>query len=450
MKKYRWLSAALLVMTPSMLFAADASKVTTENFHRLRAGMTQAQVQAILGEPDEETDEGEGDPYTLWNGKEIEICLWFGEDGRLETGKGFVSAPGTLDGNELLLQAEEDATDARMFPDGRDHDFGTVNRGPILQYAFRIVNTAEVPLRITRWYVPACAFPGGGSVSKDVLQPHEEGKLAVTVDTSRFVGSKTAKCFLYVGGRSKEFGFWLTATSVEEQDKTTMFPEGLSHDFGPVECGVVLKHAFRIVNTSDVPLHIKGLRGGMGCMTGSVNKEVLERNEVGNLEFTMDTRRFHGARTVWWFLTIEQQGNFEEVRLSFSANSIEKESGPVTPLAKGEPGPMQWPKDWSVYLGKRITVEGMATNPKVGPALSGNGEAIFIDGMNSWPDDFCLGDRGKRLRVTGTVIERHDLPVFIWRKGQPPLSGIPVPEGTDLHKASRRFLLQNAKWIEVE
>lgn len=115
------------------------------------------------------------------------------------------------------------------------------------------------------------------------------------------------------------------------------------------------------------------------------------------------------------------------------------------------PGLMPWPKDWSIHLGQQITVEGMAINQKVGAALWGTGEAVFIDGIDSWPDGFYLGgERGKRLRVTGTVIERHDLPVFIPRKGALPLAGIPVPEGTDLHRASLRFLLQNAKWTAAE
>ncbi len=35
-----------------------------------------------------------------------------------------------------------------MFPDGREHDFGTVRRGEQARHAFRIVNTSAVPLRI--------------------------------------------------------------------------------------------------------------------------------------------------------------------------------------------------------------------------------------------------------------------------------------------------------------
>jgi hypothetical protein len=41
---------------------------------------------------------------------------------------------------------------------------------------------------------------------------------------------------------------------------------------------------------------------------------------------------------------------------------------------------------------------------------------------------------------------RHDLPVFVQKPGEPPLQGIPVPEGTDLHAASRRYVVRDATW----
>lgn len=120
-------------------------------------------------------------------------------------------------------------------------------------------------------------------------------------------------------------------------------------------------------------------------------------------------------------------------------------------MAKPSPGSMAWPKDWSKHVGRQVTVEGVTVNRKIGAALYGDGEAIFIDGIHSWPDGLYLGgDEGRRVRVTGTVVERHDLPVFIPQPDKPVIQGIPLAEGTDLRQVSRRFFLQNAIWTAVE
>lgn len=103
------------------------------------------------------------------------------------------------------------------------------------------------------------------------------------------------------------------------------------------------------------------------------------------------------------------------------------------------------------YLGQSITLEGRATNAKLGALLTGDNFSIWVDDLESWPEGFYQsGDVGKRIKVTGTVIERYDLPVFVPKENEPMLSGIPVSEGTDLHKASHRYLLKDTKWEIVK
>jgi hypothetical protein len=97
-------------------------------------------------------------------------------------------------------------------------------------------------------------------------------------------------------------------------------------------------------------------------------------------------------------------------------------------------------------LGKEITLVGVAHNLKVGARLSGENFTIFIDGIYAWPEEMY----GKKVSVTGTLIERHDLPVFVQEPGRKNLrSGIPVPKGTDLHAAAHRYLLKDAKWVVI-
>ena len=55
----------------------------------------------------------------------------------------------------------------------------------------------------------------------------------------------------------------LPEKDAENQDATKppeMFPDGLEHDFGKVKLGTIVTHAFRIVNTTGVPLRILSLR----------------------------------------------------------------------------------------------------------------------------------------------------------------------------------------------
>jgi hypothetical protein len=60
------------------------------------------------------------------------------------------------------------------------------------------------------------------------------------------------------------------------------------------------------------------------------------------------------------------------------------------------------------------------------------------------------GDKGKRLRVSGTVIKKDDMPVFIQKPGEAPSAGIPVHSEEELKKAKWRYLLKDAKWTILE
>jgi hypothetical protein len=93
-------------------------------------------------------------------------------------------------------------------------------------------------------------------------------------------------------------------------------------------------------------------------------------------------------------------------------------------------------------LGQQVTLEGVAETRKLGAALRGNGFDVWIDRMERWPAEAL----GRKVRVTGILEERQDLPVYIQKAGEPPAAGIPVPEGTDLREASRRYLVRDSKW----
>jgi hypothetical protein len=119
--------------------------------------------------------------------------------------------------------------------------------------------------------------------------------------------------------------------------------------------------------------------------------------------------------------------------------------------SRAERRPIAWPEDWSKYVGRTVTLEGTAANAKLGAVLEGENGMIWIDGLDSWPEGFYLGgDNGKRVRVTGTVIRKDDVPVYVQIPGDLPKGGISVANEEEREEAKWRYLLKDARWTVVE
>ncbi len=88
---------------------------------------------------------------------------------------------------------------------------------------------------------------------------------------------------------------------------------------------------------------------------------------------------------------------------------------------------------WTPFLGERITVDGTAVNAKLGAMVQLKNLTIFVDGLEGWPSDWPAGTR---VRVTGVVISRDDMPV-VDPKG-------PISAGVE--GSPTRFLLSRPEW----
>lgn len=95
-------------------------------------------------------------------------------------------------------------------------------------------------------------------------------------------------------------------------------------------------------------------------------------------------------------------------------------------------------------VGRQVTLIGVAEPRKIGAALRGDDFYVWIDGLHDWTQQFS----GRRVQVVGILEVRHDLPVFVAdtpeERGR--VQGIPVPSGTDVHAASRRYVVRDATW----
>jgi hypothetical protein len=97
-------------------------------------------------------------------------------------------------------------------------------------------------------------------------------------------------------------------------------------------------------------------------------------------------------------------------------------------------------ESWEARVGRRVEIEGEAENRKMGAAV---GE-LWVDG------EIPEGMNGKQVRVAGTLTRRDDLPVFVPDPKAPPKAGMPVPEGTDLEKARRRYVITKPTWTLLD
>jgi hypothetical protein len=108
--------------------------------------------------------------------------------------------------------------------------------------------------------------------------------------------------------------------------------------------------------------------------------------------------------------------------------------------------------DWASRRGRCVVAEGFAHGGFAGkdpPQMRSGTMSVGI----VFDDGEARGDEwaprhSPRIRVRGVVGQRADLPVFVQKPGGPQLQGIPVPEGTDLEAASRRWVIEHAS-VEV-
>jgi len=130
------------------------------------------------------------------------------------------------------------------------------------------------------------------------------------------------------------------------------------------------------------------------------------------------------------------------------------QSAPIEVLASDQL-PIVWPDDWSNLLGQTVTLDGWAAESKIGPALF---EDTRFDKRSIWIDGHFTGPRrSEQLRVTGTVISRDDMPVYLADRETGlevgdtsglrfAPAGIPVYSRAELNRQKWRFLLKDVTW----
>jgi hypothetical protein len=72
--------------------------------------------------------------------------------------------------------------------------------------------------------------------------------------------------------------------------------EAQNHDFGHVEQGTVVRHAFRFRNSGDAALSVVGLRNACDCTATVAAAETIPAGAGGAIDVACDTAALHGAQ----------------------------------------------------------------------------------------------------------------------------------------------------------
>ena len=104
--------------------------------------------------------------------------------------------------------------------------------------------------------------------------------------------------------------------------KTTIEFENNKHDFGIIEEGEVVKHAYKFVNTGDNPLVITNAVASCGCTVPSYPKAPIQPGEEGEVivEFNSKGRVGHNEKNVMIYSNAQQ----DAMSVGFEAEVKEK------------------------------------------------------------------------------------------------------------------------------
>jgi hypothetical protein len=112
------------------------------------------------------------------------------------------------------------------------------------------------------------------------------------------------------------------AARASEKWADSLFAE-LSHDFGPVPRGAIVRHNFVLTNRFNEAITILDVRASCGCTTGRVLATNVAPGQQTAIEALMDTRNFVGKKaTTLTISLVSASGRQAEVRLGVQSTIL--------------------------------------------------------------------------------------------------------------------------------
>ena len=121
----------------------------------------------------------------------------------------------------------------------------------------------------------------------------------------------------------------VNATSIPEGNTTSIKYKELSHDFGVVDEGTVVKHIYEFTNTGSEPLVISNARGSCGCTVPTWPKQPVPPGGTGELVVEFNTKGKPGRQSKQVTVTANTTPTDTHIEITGEVRGREK------PVSKG-------------------------------------------------------------------------------------------------------------------
>jgi len=109
-----------------------------------------------------------------------------------------------------------------QFKGGDTHDFGSVKKGPIVEYTFEFTNTGTEPL-IIKDVNPSCGCTNAEWLPKEPIKPGKKGTIHVGLRTAEQHGNFQKEVYIQSNaannGPDNRYAIHIKGTAIEEEKK---------------------------------------------------------------------------------------------------------------------------------------------------------------------------------------------------------------------------------------
>jgi hypothetical protein len=179
--------------------------------------------------------------------------------------------------------------------DELSRDFGSVPRGPTLTHPFRIVNKTNAPIHISSVRV-SCGCTSVQAL-KTTLAPGQETAIVISMDTRRFVGSKSVTVFVQFD--QPRFDEVQLAVQANSRDDVSVLPDALA--LGKIKRGTAASASATVSFLGNLKWEIIGATCDSNYVQTSYE---LVRREGGEVAYKVTATMRPDAPAGKWFTDV--------------------------------------------------------------------------------------------------------------------------------------------------